>query len=95
MPAPTAAAEPLDEPPGVRAAPYGILVNKEGHRFADEAPGTVDAHYERVTRRIYEQTDGLERVAFDVIQDSLCGSWMIHCGSKENRDGQTVTDGVA
>jgi tricarballylate dehydrogenase len=29
------------------------LVNQQGRRFTDEAPGTVDAHYESVTRRIY------------------------------------------
>ena len=32
--------------------PYGILVNRQGQRFTDEAPGTVDATYESVTRRI-------------------------------------------
>jgi hypothetical protein len=37
----------------------------------------------------------LKRVAFDVIQDSHFGCGMIHCGSKENRDGQAATDGVA
>jgi tricarballylate dehydrogenase len=45
--------------------PYGILVNKDGERFTDEAPGTVDAHYENVTRRIYEQRDGLAYVVLD------------------------------
>src|SRR6185312_7246912 len=56
-------AEPIDprsgvSEPSVFIFPYGILVNKEGRRFTDEAPGTVDAYYERVTRRIYEQRDG-------------------------------------
>ena len=55
-------AEPIDPrsgmaEPSVFIFPYGILVNKEGRRFTDEAPGTVDACYERVTRRIYEQTE--------------------------------------
>jgi tricarballylate dehydrogenase len=45
--------------------PYGILVNKDGRRFTDEAPGTVDAHYENVTRRIYEQREGLAYVILD------------------------------
>jgi hypothetical protein len=40
-------------------------------------------------------TATLKRVAFDVIQDSHFGCGMIHCGSKENRDGQAATDGVA
>jgi tricarballylate dehydrogenase len=63
-------AEPVDPrsgmaEPSVFIFPYGILVNKEGRRFADEAPGTVDAYYERVTRRIFEQRDGLAHVVLD------------------------------
>jgi tricarballylate dehydrogenase len=45
--------------------PYGILVNKSGKRFVNEAPGTVDAWYERITRRIYEQEEGLSYVILD------------------------------
>ncbi|WP_442598560.1 hypothetical protein ACSBPU_20405 [Parapusillimonas sp. JC17] len=51
--------------PAVFIFPYGILVNKEGLGFTDEAPATVDACYERVTRRIYEQTEGLAYVILD------------------------------
>jgi tricarballylate dehydrogenase len=40
-------------------------VNLEGKRFTDEAPGTVDAYYERVTRRIYEQREGTAWVVLD------------------------------
>ena len=63
-------AEPVDPRSGVAEPsvfifPYGILVNKDGERFTDEAPGTVDAHYERVTRRIYEQRDGIAWVVLD------------------------------
>jgi tricarballylate dehydrogenase len=63
-------AEPIDprsgvSEPSVFVFPYGILVNKEGSRFTDEAPGTVDAHYERITRRIYEQRDGMAYVILD------------------------------
>jgi tricarballylate dehydrogenase len=63
-------AEPVDPRSGVSEPsififPYGILVNKEGRRFADESPGTVDAHYERVTRRIFEQREGLAYVILD------------------------------
>jgi len=63
-------AEPIDprsgvSEPSVFVFPYGILVNKDGARFTDEAPGTVDAHYERITRRIYEQRDGLAYVILD------------------------------
>lgn len=63
-------AEPIDPrsgvaEPAVFTFPYGILVNKEGRRFTDEAPGTVDAHYESVTRRIYEQRDGIAHLILD------------------------------
>lgn len=63
-------AEPVDprsgiSEPSIFIFPYGILVNKDGHRFTDEAPGTVDAHYERVTRRIFEQRDGTAWVILD------------------------------
>jgi tricarballylate dehydrogenase len=63
-------AEPIDPrssiaEPSVFIFPYGILVNREGERFCDEAPGTVDAHYERVTRRIYEQREGIAWVVLD------------------------------
>lgn len=63
-------AEPVDPrsgvaEPAVFTFPYGILVNKAGKRFTDEAPGTVDAHYESVTRRIYEQRDGIAWLILD------------------------------
>ncbi|CAN5379062.1 FAD-dependent tricarballylate dehydrogenase TcuA [soil metagenome] len=63
-------AEPVDprsgvSEPSVFIFPYGILVNTDGKRFVDEAPGTVDAWYERTTRRIYEQRDGMAWVVLD------------------------------
>lgn len=63
-------AEPIDPrsgiaEPSVFIFPYGVLVNKEGERFADEGPGTVDQYYERVTRRIYQQTEGIAWVILD------------------------------
>ena len=63
-------AEPVDPRSGVSEPsififPYGILVNKEGRRFTDEGPGTVDAWYERVTRQIYTQTEGIAYVILD------------------------------
>jgi tricarballylate dehydrogenase len=63
-------AEPVDPrsgiaEPSVFIFPYGVLVNTDGRRFTDEAPGTVDAHYERVTRRIYEQPQGTAWVILD------------------------------
>lgn len=69
-------AEPIDPRSGVAEPaiftfPYGILVNKGGERFTDEAPGTVDAHYENVTRRIYEQRDGLAWLITDARLDDV------------------------
>jgi len=63
-------AEPIDprsgvSEPSVFIFPYGILVNQQGLRFTDEAPGTVDAWYERITRRIYEQTQGIAYTVLD------------------------------
>ena len=57
-------AEPLDPRSGapepvVLVFNYGILVNKTGARFVDEAPATVDATYEAITRIIFEQPDGI------------------------------------
>tara|TARA_R110001583_G_scaffold182192_2_gene339806 strand:- start:4860 stop:6314 length:1455 start_codon:yes stop_codon:yes gene_type:complete len=63
-------AEPVDprsgiSEPSIFIFPYGVLVNQQGLRFTDEAPGTVDAWYERVTRRIYEQSEGIAWVILD------------------------------
>jgi tricarballylate dehydrogenase len=63
-------AEPVDPRSGIAEAaififPYGILINREGRRFVDEAPGTVDAHYEPITRRIFAQTEGIAYVILD------------------------------
>lgn len=69
-------AEPIDPrsgiaEPAIFTFPYGILVNKDGNRFTDEAPGTVDAHYETVTRRIYEQRDGIAYFVTDAKLDDV------------------------
>ena len=57
-------AQPVDprsgrHEPVVLNYPYGILVNHAGERFADEAPATVDASYEAVSRRIMAQPEGI------------------------------------
>jgi tricarballylate dehydrogenase len=51
--------------PSMYVYPYGILVNLEGRRFTDEAPGHTDETYEEVTRRISRQTKGLAYVILD------------------------------
>ena len=63
-------AEPVDprsrQPEAVvHIYPYGILVNKLGLRFVNEAPGMVDAWYDPITRTIAEQPDGISWVIFD------------------------------
>jgi len=63
-------AEPIDPRSGhpeaaIFAFPYGILVNKSGHRFTNEARGPVDAWYERVTRLIQAQPDGVAWMVLD------------------------------
>jgi len=45
--------------------PYGILVDKRAQRFVNEAPGTVDAHYDNITRSMADQPDGICYVIFD------------------------------
>lgn len=69
-------AEPIDPrsgiaEPAIFTFPYGILVNKVGQRFTDEAPGTVDAHYENVTRRIFEQREGIAWLITDARLDDV------------------------
>jgi tricarballylate dehydrogenase len=69
-------AEPIDPrsglaEPAIFTFPYGILVNREGLRFTDEAPGTVDAHYENVTRRIFEQRGGIAWLILDARIDDV------------------------
>ncbi len=71
-------AEPLDPRSGV-AEPivlvfnYGILVNKRGERFVDEAPATVDATYEAITRLINEQPEGIAYAILDGKIDEVPG----------------------
>lgn len=69
-------AEPVDprsrQPEAVvHIYPYGILVNKLGLRFVNEAPGMVDAWYDPITRTIAEQPDGIAWVIFDSRVDAI------------------------
>src|ERR1043166_1860687 len=45
--------------------PYGVLVNKLGQRFTDEAPGPVDNNYDLISRRIAEQPGGIAYIVYD------------------------------
>lgn len=69
-------AEPLDPRSGatepvVLVFNYGILVNRLGQRFINEAPATVDASYEAITRIIFEQPDGIAYVILDARLDDV------------------------
>jgi tricarballylate dehydrogenase len=71
-------AEPLDPRSGapepiVLVFNYGILVNMDGRRFVDEAPATVDATYEAITRTVLEQPDGIAFVILDSRLDDVPG----------------------
>lgn len=54
--------------PIVMIYPYGVLLNIEGKRFLDEAPGPIDASYEDTTRTIAAQTKGM---AFCILDDKI------------------------
>lgn len=63
-------AEPIDPRSGIAEPalfifPYGLLVNRAGLRFVDEAPATVDATYESITRQIFDQDGGSAFVVLD------------------------------
>lgn len=63
-------AEPIDPRSGEPEAalfifPFGVLVNRDGDRFVDEAAGPVDATYEAVTREVLRQPGGLAWVILD------------------------------
>ncbi|MCC2593956.1 FAD-binding protein [Tessaracoccus sp. OS52] len=71
-------AEPKDPRSSVAEAvvmtfPYGILVNKSGKRFIDEAGNTVDLTYEKVARAILEEEDSIAYALFDQKAWSLDG----------------------
>jgi tricarballylate dehydrogenase len=66
-------AEPIDPrssatEPLVMAYPYGVLVNQQGQRFTDEAPGPIDASYEDTTRIIANHTLG---IAFCILDNKI------------------------
>lgn len=50
---------------------HGILVNKQGFRFTDEAPGYSDIHYEGICHRISEQPGGIAYAIFDSSIDDV------------------------
>jgi tricarballylate dehydrogenase len=51
--------------------PYGVLVNRLGLRFTDEAPGPTDATYESVARIINGQPGGIAYAVLDAVTSDL------------------------
>jgi tricarballylate dehydrogenase len=49
----------------------GVLVNGHGERFTDEAPGSVDQHYEPITRLIHDQPKGVAYAILDAKLDEI------------------------
>jgi tricarballylate dehydrogenase len=69
-------AEPIDPRSGVSepivfAFPYGILVDKSGKRFIDEASDAVDAIYENVSRVINALPGGVAYMVTDAKLDEV------------------------
>jgi tricarballylate dehydrogenase len=69
-------AQPIDPRSGeteplVMIFTQGILVNLQGRRFTDEAPGSIDAHYEDITRTIRKQTKGMAWCILDAGVDEI------------------------
>ncbi len=63
-------AEPIDprsgiSEPAIFIFPYGILVDRAGNRFVDEAPALVDACYEEITRQIHYRPEGMAYCILD------------------------------
>lgn len=59
--------DPRSNHPGssIYIYPYGILVNRLGRRFGNEAPGPTDETYERVARSINAQPEGIAYTLLD------------------------------
>lgn len=69
-------AQPIDPRSGateplVMIFTQGILVNRNGERFIDEAPGFIDAHYEDITRTIRKQPGGMAWCLADAGLDEI------------------------
>lgn len=60
---------------------WGILVNEAGRRFADEAPGMVDATYENTARDIMNQPHGIAFAIHDAGLDDIDG-WEVTVRSR-------------
>jgi len=71
-------AEPIDPRSGrpeanVQMFSYGILVNKLGKRFTDEAPQLSDVCYEEISRAILRQPGGIAYLIYDASINDVPG----------------------
>jgi len=57
--------------PSIYIYPYGILVNRLGQRFVDEAPGPTDETYENVARTINAQPGGIAWTLLDATASEM------------------------
>lgn len=69
-------AQPIDPRSGateplVMIFTQGILVNRHGQRFIDEAPGYIDAHHENITRTIRTLPQGMAWCILDAGVDEI------------------------
>ncbi|MDX2158897.1 MAG: FAD-dependent tricarballylate dehydrogenase TcuA [Hyphomicrobiaceae bacterium] len=92
-------AEPLDPRSGaaepiVLVFNYGILVNRDGDRFIDEAPATVDATYEAITRVILQQPGGIAYTVLDARIEDVPG-WQRSVRSDEPPVRAATLEGLA
>lgn len=92
-------AQPVDPRSGQHEAvilsfPYGVLVNKNGARFVDEASGIVDATYEAISRVIMAQTEGLAYVIHDSRMEDI-PNWRKAIRSDQPAIQSDTIDGLA
>ncbi|MFT5445315.1 MAG: tricarballylate dehydrogenase [Gammaproteobacteria bacterium] len=69
-------AQPIDPRSGateplVMIFTQGILINRDAMRFTDEAPGSIDAHYEDITRTIRKQPGGMAWCILDASVEEI------------------------
>ena len=69
-------AQPIDPRSGateplVMIFTQGILINRDASRFTDEAPGSIDAHYEDITRTIRQQPGGMAWCILDASVEEI------------------------
>lgn len=90
-------AEPIDPrsvnpEPVVMSFPYGILVNRNGHRFTDEAAGTADEIYEEVAREIWRQPGHIAYLVADQRMNRIPNREHAILTEKPPIQARTITD---